>query len=186
MRIFVAVFPAPESQRAAAAVIEGLRRPGDGVSWVRPDNLHYTLRFIGEVGEDGARRVGLACDDAVRGGAAFDAELGVAGAFPDARRARVLWLGLVAGAGPLVALAGALDAALERRGFDRERRRFEPHLTLGRVRASGADWSAALAGLPALPRARFRVDRLCVVESTLSPKGSIYAVRHEARLAAPG
>lgn len=185
MRLFVAVFPPPETQRAAGAIIESLRRPGDGVSWVRPANLHYTLRFIGEVGDDGARRVGLAADEAVGGLTAFDLGLGGIGAFPDAMRARVFWLGLTAGAGALVALARSLDAALERRGFDRERRGFEPHLTLGRVRDPRDDWSTRLAaGMAAPAPAGFRVDRLSVVESRLHPKGSIYTVRHEARLGA--
>src|SRR5881394_3605308 len=82
LRIFLAVFPPREVRDAAYALSEALRRPGDLVSWVKPDHLHYTLRFIGEVGEDGARRVGLAADDAVRGATAFDAAPGGVGAFP--------------------------------------------------------------------------------------------------------
>src|SRR5260221_12027763 len=91
MRIFVAVFPPVRVQRAAAATIEALRRPNDGVSWVKPDNLHFTLRFIGEVGADGARRVGESARAAAAGSAAFDVALGGLGAFPNPRPAPVLW-----------------------------------------------------------------------------------------------
>ncbi len=56
MRLFLAVFPGAAVQRAAHAAGEALRKPGDGVSWVKQENLHYTMRFLGDVGADGARR----------------------------------------------------------------------------------------------------------------------------------
>jgi 2'-5' RNA ligase len=185
MRLFIAVFPPADVQRAAAETIEAIRRPGDAVSWVKPDNLHYTMRFIGEVGEDGARRIAEAARQAAASRPAFDAVLGGAGAFPNPRHARVLWLGMTAGAAELVALAEALETALERRGFEPEGRRFSPHLTLGRVRDPQEDWTPRLAAAPSIDaaRARFRVDRLCVVESRLNPKGSIYTIREAAPLA---
>jgi 2'-5' RNA ligase len=184
VRLFLAVFP-PEAVRAAAhAAAAPLRRAPGRVSWVSPGNLHYTLRFLGEVGEDGARRAGEAAVEAAASVAAFEAALGGLGAFPDPAHARAIWVGLSAGAESLVALATALDRALAQRGFARPDRSFTPHLTLGRVRDPRADWGAALAGTPALSGipARFTVDRLSVVESTLSPQGSIYQVRAEAPL----
>ena len=115
MRIFVAVFPSPEAQDAAARVTERLNFPGDGVSWVRRENLHYTLRFMGELGESGLARVVEAASLGAAGHSPFDAALGAAGAFPNARRARVLWLGLSLGAEPLAALAGSIEQALDRK-----------------------------------------------------------------------
>jgi len=184
MRLFLAVFP-PEAVRAAlyqAAV--PLRERGAGVSWVSPANLHFTMRFLGELGEDGARRAGEAALEAAAGTPAFEAVPGAYGAFPSAHRARVIWVGLERGGEALVALARALDRALERRGFDRPDRAFTAHLTLGRVREREADWSAALAAAPKRDPVglEFRVARLSVVESTLSPRGSIYRVRLEAPL----
>jgi 2'-5' RNA ligase len=184
MRLFVAVFPPADVQRSAASIIERLRSPGDGVSWVKPDNLHYTVRFIGEVGDDGARRVAESAREAVRGRAAFDGVLGGLGAFPNARRARVIWLGMTAGGPALVELAKALERSLDKRGFEPEGRGFSAHLTLGRVRDPRGDWTdrlASVGSIEAQPVA-FRVDRLSVIESKLNPKGSIYTVREEARL----
>ena len=88
--------------------------------------------------------------------------LGGAGAFPAARRPRVVWLGMDAGARELVALAAALERALKPRGFERESRAFSPHLTIGRVRESRDDWTPRLAEAPEADpvRTRFRVDRL--------------------------
>ncbi|HKQ57087.1 MAG TPA: 2'-5' RNA ligase family protein, partial [Candidatus Eisenbacteria bacterium] len=64
MRIFLAVFPPAEAQDAAARLVERLRGDGDGVSWVKRDNLHYTLRFMGELGESGLERVTVAAREA--------------------------------------------------------------------------------------------------------------------------
>ncbi len=186
MRIFLAVFPPAAAQDLAFGVIEGLRRPGDGVSWVKRDNLHYTLRFLGEIGEDGLRRATEAAREAASGGPAFDAMLGACGAFPSAKRARVLWLGLAAGEEPLLGLARRLETALARRGFAPEGRDFSAHLTIGRVREPGPDWGARLAAVKSLEGGRdagFRVSALSVMKSTLSPKGSIYEVIAAAPLA---
>jgi len=188
MRLFLAVFPPPEVQRAAYAVIETLRRPGDGVSWVKQENLHYTMRFLGEVGADGARRAAEAATEAAARSPRFSATLGGLGAFPNARRARVIWVGMTEGAEALVALARDLDRALAKRGFGAADRPFSAHLTLGRVReqrpasGGGPDWTETLVSTPGAA-GRFAVDRLCVVESQLNPKGSIYTVRAEGALA---
>ena len=182
MRIFLAVFPPEAVQGAVFAAAGALKRAGDGVSWVKRENLHYTLRFMGELGADGVRRVGEAADVAAAG-AAFTAALGPLGAFPSARRARVLWAGMTEGAERLTALARALEAALVRNGFDQADHPFSAHLTIGRVRDPRADWTERLAAVRVGPAAaRFTVDRMCVMESRLSPKGSTYTVRHEARL----
>jgi 2'-5' RNA ligase len=178
MRVFVAVFPPLEVQAAVAGAIDGLRRPGDGVSWVKRENLHYTLRFLGEIGDDGLRRVGEAASEAGVTRAAFAARLGGFGAFPAGERACVLWIGMGAGARALVELASALSEALEHRGFAPEGRPFAPHLTIGRVRTPGRDWGAALSAAP-FESPEFRIERITVVESTLSPGGSRYTARSE-------
>jgi 2'-5' RNA ligase len=182
VRIFLAVFPSAQAQAAAAALIERVRQPGDGVSWVKRDNLHYTLRFMGELGESGLGRVIEAAREGAAGHPAIGAVLGGAGAFPSARKARVLWLGLAQGGEAFTALARAVEQALRGRGFEAADHPFRPHLTIGRVRERDADWSERLAGLAAEP-VPFPVDRIAVVQSTLSPKGSIYHVRAEVALA---
>lgn len=182
MRLFLAVFPPPEVQRAAADVSDALRRPGDAVSWVKRENLHYTLRFLGELAEAGMKRATRAVEHAVGAHRAFAAVLGPAGAFPRPDRARVLWLGLQKGAPELEGLAHDLEIALREQGFERADHPFTAHLTLGRVRDRDQDWSARLAGARAEP-VSFVVDRVRLVESTLSPKGSRYDTRAEARLA---
>ena len=192
LRTFLAVFPPAATQQAAARISDRLRRPDDGVSWVKPDNLHYTLRFLGDLGEDGARRAAEAANEAAGRHRGFAARLGGLGAFPNPRKARVIWLGLAEGSEELVAVARTVEEALRRKGFDRADRPFAPHLTLGRVRDARHDWSAALAaGADPVATADeamgFRVDAVRVVASQLSPRGSVYTVRALAPLAAsPG
>ena len=187
MRIFLAVFPPPAAQAAAHRVTARLRRAHDDVAWVRRENLHYTLRFMGELDLDEVSRV----IDAARAGASghpvFSLRLGAGGAFPEARRARVLWLAAATGGDRLEALARSLEDALTGRGFDPAGRAFTPHLTLGRVRGGGQDWAARLAaaapGAEGAEAPPFAVDRVAVVHSTLASGGSIYRVRAEAPLA---
>lgn len=182
LRLFFAVFPSPGAQAAAARACEPLRAAGDGVSWVKRENLHYTMRFMGDLGADGARRAAEAAGEAASGHAPFAAALGGFGAFPNARRARVLWIGLREGEAPMRALAASLEAALGRRGFGSADKPFAAHLTVGRVRVP-ADWSAKL-DVAAAPEAGFSVDRLLLMKSRLSPHGSVYEVVSEAKLGA--
>ncbi|MGH7731112.1 MAG: RNA 2',3'-cyclic phosphodiesterase [Candidatus Eiseniibacteriota bacterium] len=187
MRTFIAVFPSSPAQEAAHRVIERLRRPEDDVSWVRRENLHYTLRFLGELDEDAVSRLIAAAREGAGERPRFTATLGAAGAFPSPRRARVLWLGLSHGAEALTALAGGLEGALVGHGFAPAERPFSPHLTLGRLRRRDQDWSARLAGVAAGPEGGpapgFVVDRVAIVGSTLSPGGSIYRLCAEPPLA---
>jgi 2'-5' RNA ligase len=184
MRLFVGVFPPPEVQQAAYEVASVWRRPGDRISWVKVDNLHYTMRFLGELGKKGAERVCDAAREAASARHAFEATLGGVGVFPSSRRARVIWISLAEGAEALTDLARGLEQGLRQRGFERDNHPFKAHLTLGRVRDRDQDWTEAL-GLAKIPdpAPRFLVDRMCVIESQLNPKGSIYRVHAEAILA---
>lgn len=182
LRLFLAIVPSLDAQAAAVRACEALRAPGDRASWVKRENLHYTLRFLGELGADGARRATEAAREAASDHAPFEAALGAFGCFPNERKARVLWIGLAEGEEPMRRLAASLEAALHRRGFDRADKPFTPHLTVARHREA-ADWTAKLAGAPAVA-AHFAVDRLVLVKSTLSPRGSIYEVVGEAKLGA--
>jgi RNA 2',3'-cyclic 3'-phosphodiesterase len=175
LRVFIAVFPPNEVVDGLAALVERVRRPGDGISWVKPANLHYTLRFLGELEERRAEAACRAAAQAVIGLAPFAAALGAPGAFPDFRRPRVLWIGLDAGREPLELLARSLDEALRREGFGPPDKPFRAHLTLGRVREPGGGGGGVAGGLSG-ERApgRFTVAALTVVHSTLDPRGSVY------------
>ena len=133
MRIFVAVFPPPEIR---STLVDAARRiPVTGeVRWLRPKNVHLTLKFLGEVSEDDVGRIAGALEPVRDRHEPFEVEPFGFGAFPSARRARIVWAGIGKGSDRLRALAGDMEASLEPLGFEREDRAYVPHLTLGRAR----------------------------------------------------
>jgi 2'-5' RNA ligase len=181
MRLFFAVFPPANVQQVAYRAADPLRIGHDNVAWVKKDNLHYTMRFLGDQDDDGLARAKAAMRDAAKQRQRFGATLGGFGAFPSAKRARVLWIAMLQGAEPMRLLAQELETALEKHGFEAADEGFEPHLTVGRVRAPG-DWTARLLDAPTV-EARFQVDRLQLVKSDLGPGGSRYETLEEAKLA---
>lgn len=181
MRLFLAVFPPADVQHTAYRAADPLRIGHDNVAWVKKDNLHYTMRFLGDQDDAGLERAKAAMREAAKLRQRFGATLGGFGAFPSAKRARVLWIGMLQGAEPMRMLASALDTALAKQGFESADEGFEPHLTVGRVRAPG-DWTARLLDAPTV-EARFQVDRLQLVKSLLAAGGSRYETLEEAKLA---
>jgi 2'-5' RNA ligase len=146
---------------------------------VRPEALHFTLRFLGETTGEQEREAIAACQAATEGFAPFALAIGGFGAFPNARRPRVIWLGLRDGAGPITALQRRVEDELLRRGVVTGREQFTPHLTLARVRpetkpAERAALGAALAALPAVVQARCDASAVSLVQSHLGPGGSRY------------
>lgn len=172
MRLFIAVYPPPEVQQAAHAAAAPLRSPRDGVTWVAPEQMHYTMRFLGECDEAQLTRAREAMRAAAAAHARFGAALGGFGAFPTAKRARVLWIGLLQGSEAMRLLSGTLEEQLAAQGFEPSEQEFEPHLTVGRVRTP-ADWTARLIEA-SVPEARFQVDRLALVRSTLQAEAAVH------------
>lgn len=173
-RTFVGVFPPESVVERVAQAIDAMRRPSDGVGWVKAANLHYTLRFLGDLDADGiaaARRAGALV---AQGIAPFRVVLGGPGMFPNDRRPRVLWLGASAGGTALSALAFALESMLADSGLGRADKPFAPHLTLGRVRdAANPDIGPRFAA-GEFPAAAFEVREVVLVKSTLDPGGARY------------
>lgn len=170
MRAFVAIeVPEPirrELARHQAAFRHALGDQGDQVSWVRPEGIHLTLKFLGEVPEEGVGRV-IAALKSIGKFAPFSVEIRGFGFFPTASRPRVLWAGVVVP--PILgSLASQVDAALAGAGFERDDRAFTPHLTLCRFRAAKS--LPILVG-PATDEGaigQFIVSELCLFESQLS------------------
>jgi RNA 2',3'-cyclic 3'-phosphodiesterase len=178
MRLFVAVPLPGEIRERLAEVQDRLRRAQADVSWVKPGNLHITLKFLGETEPTRLDRIRPALADGAQNVAAFAAEVAGVGTF-GGRVPRVVWVGVRDGAEPLAALAGAVEGALAGVGFPREKRGFTAHFTLGRVR-SPRNIGALLDALRAEPADGFgtaRVDQISLMESVLDPAGSIYTVR---------
>jgi len=155
LRAFLAV-QLPEAARACTGqAIEILRgvTPG-GVRWTAPESQHLTLKFLGEIPEDRVDALVERANAKLAGLAPVELALGGFGAFPSAREARVLWLGVSRGAGALAKLARQLDSAARVVGAERERRPFSAHLTLGRLREPARVEIERLASRPRRRSAR--------------------------------
>ena len=172
LRSFLAADLSPQALAQAVQVIECLRREVPrGVRWVPEENLHLTLKFLGGVEPDFISRLVTAASAKLEGLAPFEVVLGGLGAFPNARRARVIWLGVCAGGAQLARLARKLDAAAARIGVERERRPYRTHLTLGRLRQPAP---VALSGVPCPDGLPFSVEEVVLYESRLSSTGAQY------------
>jgi RNA 2',3'-cyclic 3'-phosphodiesterase len=183
LRSFVAV-PLPGAVQAEIAdAVGALARKLSGVSWSKkPENLHVTMKFLGPVAIDRLERLATDLAGALRGVPRFELELRGWGAFPSARHARVLFAG-IEDVGALAAVAEIVETVAERFGFEREKRRFTGHVTVGRSKErAGVDASVALE--PEADRAfgRVKVDEVHIYESHLGRGGSTYVLRHRAPL----
>ncbi len=187
VRLFVAVNLSAEIRQRLAAAQEHLRRARSDVSWVRVDNLHLTLKFLGETAEERLSPIRQALAAIGREHAAFRFEVAGIGSF-GGRVPRVVWVGVKEGAEPLTALAGHVEAALADLGFPRERRGFTAHLTLGRVR-SPKNVEGLAAGIREIQEEHFGtapVEAFELIQSELRPSGSVYTVLERFVLRTPG
>lgn len=145
------------------------------VRWIPAENLHLTLKFLGDVEEARVPSIRAAVRDALMDNTRFRVTASGLGVFPDSRRPRVLWVGL---ASPeLARLAGQVERALEPLGFGRTASPFRPHVTIGRwrrpesrderLRGELARWRDHEFG-------EFRIDAATLFRSTLGPSGAVY------------
>jgi 2'-5' RNA ligase len=181
IRSFVAIELSEEAIGALDRVQRGLKKeaPRDAVRWSRPESIHLTLQFLGDVASE---RIG-AISEALRGVCAgqgpFVMEMRDLGVFPNPRRPRVIWVGISEPSGALAALQKGVSQALEPLGFEPEQRAFTPHLTLGRAlrRASTRELAALgelITHFDVGVLSRVTVDRVILMRSDLKPDGAVY------------
>ena len=179
MRLFFGIFISNDVRERVESAQRQLRSAGEKVKWVEPTNLHITLRFIGDVPDAEAERVGQAAEGSWDGVPVTPCVFRGVGAFPNPRRPRVVWVGLSEGRETLTGLHANLSGRLqERLGLPTESREFVPHLTIGRVKAPPRSDALAklIGGLGAEEFGSFFPDRFALCESTLTPRGPIYRV----------
>ena len=179
IRTFVAVPVSDEVRVRVAEVEDKLRGVGADVKWVAPENIHLTVKFLGNVEVSVIEDLSAGLRAALTGLSCFGAILAGMGTFPEGRRyPRVVWMGITEGNDRLRDLASKVDHACSALGFEMEERPFRPHLTIGRVRrGSGAlvELADEVGALEFNPL-KLDVDRVNLMRSKLSPKGPTYTV----------
>ncbi|MDE2781120.1 MAG: RNA 2',3'-cyclic phosphodiesterase [Chloroflexota bacterium] len=182
VRVFVAIdLPEAAKETLRQAVADLQDNLQQGIHWVRPEGIHLTLKFLGDVSTARVGDIQAAMDKAAREfePANFRLALSGLGVFPNPREPRVLWAGVSGDMEALEHLQGLTDGCLEDAGFARERRPFRPHLTLGRVRDQVAPEQRRRIGQAiqqATPpqRVEWQVGEVHLIRSTLTPGGAIY------------
>jgi 2'-5' RNA ligase len=174
VRLFVALEIPSEVRENLAAMVGTLRAISKEPRWVRPENLHVTLKFLGEVRETRLDAVRTALAQ-IRSDRPLTLEFRGLGFFPNEKHPRVFWAGIEASAN-LMKLAGDIDGAMEKLGIQREQRPFSPHLTLARFERQGAPEKlrAAIAENVQRGFGTLRTREFHLIQTKLKPSGAEY------------
>ena len=153
--------------------------PPGAVRWVRPDGIHLTLKFLGNVPASRIKEITRAIAGACRGFGPLLLSVGGLGCFPNSRRPRVLWVGVEEPTGALAKLQRAIEEALAGLGFPPEGRSFHPHLTLGRTqrRVSSGDvrrLGQLVEETEIGQLGRMEAKAISLMRSDLKPTGAVY------------
>jgi 2'-5' RNA ligase len=170
--------------------LEALRKkvdsPAFDVRWVRPENVHLTLRFFGEVSQEELARISQAALHAAEQAEPFPMVLAGLGAFPARGSARVVWVG-VKDPEPLLSLENRLSQGLERANWPPPDKPFRPHLTLGRLKSQRGQGTLrkVLEENREVAVGQMRVEHLTLIQSELRPAGPIYTTLDRFRFPNP-
>ena len=184
MRAFIAV-PLPEELREKVQTLqERIEMTDADIKFVGPDELHYNLKFLGEITAEQTEQLKALLNGVASQFEPFNLHAAGFGAFPSKSYARVVWIGAKAGSQELKAMVELLDLKLGEMGFKKEERPFEPHLTVGRVRSSRnkPELLVLLRELENLDIGAFEVRNIVLFESKLGPQGPTYNPVHIAWL----
>lgn len=188
LRTFIAIEFPPAIQNAIYEACKPLRQllEPSSVRWVPPQNIHLTLKFLGEISPTNLEMLTQMLKTEANQHTPFEMEIGGLGSFPNPRRARVIWVGIRAPAS-LETLQRNVEAATVRLGYPAEERRFSPHLTIGRVNqhvtiAGQQKIRSALESIQIGAIGNVKVTAIHLFRSDLQPSGSVYTLLFQAPL----
>jgi len=180
LRTFIAIDVPPAVLDTITRIQNRFKSLGVHASWVKPGNIHLTLKFLGDTDPDRIPGIQNKLAETLAPFAPFRLSLNSAGVFPNTKSPRVLWVDLKDDDGALETLQTGIEKALESAGFPLEQRSFSPHLTLARIKSPKGKKelkneldAVNQEGITPHP---FDVGEIKLYESQLTPKGSIYTV----------
>jgi len=191
LRAFIAIeFPAP-LQDAIHRQTARLREAAgaEAVRWVPKDNLHLTLKFLGDISPANLQFINQMLAVEAARYPCFTLSVGGLGAFPGLRRPRILWVGVQVPP-ELQTLQHTIESAAARLGYASEERPFSPHLTIGRVRQSASpveqqDLRQTLESIHVGAIGQAVIEAVTLMKSDLQPGGAVYTPLFSARLSSP-
>jgi len=187
MRTFIAIELPKEIRDSLANLQDKLKSTGADVKWVEPDNIHLTLKFLGEIDDQKLDKITSILENIAKDKNSFHIFISSIGAFPRISSPRVIWVGIDMGEKETKGIVKALEEKIEKIGIPKEDRPFSSHITIGRTR-SALNLQKLAEGLKTLENdlkikvAEFDVTKITLFKSTLTPKGPIYEVLKETNL----
>lgn len=183
MRSFIAI-ELPESVKTAISALQNeLKKCGADVRWVRPEGIHLTLKFLGDVKEKDVDGIVKSIEGTCKKYNSFNVEIKGTGVFPNMKSPRVLWIG-VSGNEVLLKLQKDIEEGMASLGFEKENRQFSPHLTFGRFKSLYG--KEALMGKIEMYRDRnfgsIEASSISLMRSDLNPAGARYTRISEFKL----
>ena len=184
MRTFIAIALAQEIQDYLAGIQEQLKKCRADVKWVQPENIHLTLKFLGERDEKKIEKIKEVIEETAREKVCFSVRLCNIGAFPKVESPRVIWVGIDEGERETKEIAYELEEKIAKIGIPKEEKPFSSHITIARLRSPSnrENLVQELKKLPKIQNKKFPVTKITLYKSTLTPKGPIYEALKEANL----
>lgn len=185
IRAFIAIELSSGIKEELGRLQADLKSANADLKWVDLKSIHLTLKFLGNIQESRIEDIKRILDGISSRHNKFEISLSSIGGFPNVEYPRVIWVGIQKGASESESIAKDIEQELLGIGFEKEKRGFTAHLTLGRIRSHTKGRDGLVSRINALdfkPSASCAVDKITLFQSTLAPQGAIYTPLHEARL----
>lgn len=177
IRAFLAVEIPPDIKNRIREIQKGLTPIVQDIRWTRPEGIHLTLKFFGNISKDDIPFISRVVEQKTKDITPITLNVNAIGVFPGPSRPRVLWIGMQGEIDRLSRLQDEIEYDLQECGFQREKRNFEPHLTLGRARSQRKMFTGiakVLADRKTYQAGQFGVRGLTLFKSELKPEGALY------------
>ena len=179
IRAFICIELPDDIKEKLGRLQADLKALGQSVRWTRTDGIHLTLKFLGDIEQEVVPNIVEQISEAAQQISPFEIQVKDVGAFPNFKKPRVFWIGIDEQSGALAHIQTAIESNLASLGFEKEQRRFSPHLTIGRVKTSEGlnSISSALEQMK-LKVMSFSAKQVVVMQSQLQPTGAVYTPLH--------
>jgi len=183
LRTFIALELSPEIRQELSKIQKELKKSGADAKWVKPENIHLTLKFLGNTPVDKIPLINNLLQETANQCKSFDISISDLGVFPRIESPRVIWVDINQGKEELIKFAGEIENKLSDLGFIKEDRPFQTHVTLARIKSSlnRLNLAEKLKAINPPPLSQ-RVDKITFFKSTLTPQGPVYEILKEITL----
>lgn len=182
LRLFIAVDLPERVKKILSACEKELEKSGADAKWIKSENVHLTIKFLGHVPSETIKNITDILDNLLSGHEKFEVTLSELGCFPKIATPRIVWAGVEDKKQILKNIAFSVEEALTKCGFEKEKKEFQAHATLGRIRSHQnriALMEKIIDANQHFKKEKFLIDNITLFESRLSPQGPAYSVVHQ-------